>query len=205
VTAQKLACLLCALLLTACASAPPKKPEDICAVFKEKDGWFEEWFEDAAAAEEKWNVPIPVMMSTMYQESKFQAKVKPPRKKILWIIPWRRPSSAYGYAQVLDQTWDTYQNATGNSFADRDDFGDAVDFVGWYHDGSAKKLGIARNDAYRLYLAYHEGQQGYRRGTYSKKKWLLDVAGKVESRSKTYTTQLAKCRDDLEGHWWWPF
>lgn len=193
------------VLLTGCASKPPSRPEDICAVFREKDGWFEEWFEDAADAEEAWNIPIPVMMATMYQESKFRAKAKPPRGRLLWIIPWKRPSSAYGYAQVLDETWDGYRKATGNGGAERDDFGDAVDFVGWYHDGSAKKLGIPRSDANRLYLAYHEGQKGYQRGTHQKKKWLLDVAKKVEGRAQGYTQQLKKCRDELEGPWWWPF
>lgn len=193
------------LLLAGCATRPPSNPENLCAIFEEKDGWFEDWFEDAEAAEDHWDIPIPVMMATMYQESKFQAKAKPKRKRILWIIPWKRPSSAFGYAQVLDETWDVYRKDTGNGGADRDEFDDAVDFVGWYHDRSAKKLGIGRNDAYRLYLAYHEGHGGYARGTFQKKKWLLDVAKKVEGRSKTYGTQLAKCRDDLEGPWWWPF
>lgn len=197
---------ICAMLLLAgCATSPPSKPENLCAIFDEKDGFFEDWFEAAEEAEDEWDIPIPVMMSTMYQESRFQAKAKPPRKWILWIIPWKRPSSAYGYAQVLDETWDGYVRDTGNSFADRDEFADAVDFVGWYHDRSARKLGIQRGDAYNLYLAYHEGQGGYSRGTYKKKQWLIDVAKKVEGRSKTYTGQLAKCRDDLEGPWWWPF
>lgn len=197
--------VLLAVLMAGCATRPPSNPENICAIFEEKDGWFEDWFEDAEAAEDHWNIPIPVMMATMHQESKFQAKAKPKRKRILWIIPWKRPSSAYGYAQVLDDTWDVYRKDTGNGGADRDEFDDAIDFVGWYHDRSAKKLGIGRSDANRLYLAYHEGHGGYARGTYQKKKWLLDVARKVEVRSKTYGTQLAKCRDDLEGPWWWPF
>lgn len=192
-------------LLAGCASKPPSKPQDLCAVFEEKDGWFEEWFEDAADAEDKWNIPIPVMMSTMYQESGFRAKAKPPRRKLLWIIPWKRPTTAYGYAQVLDQTWENYQEATGNGGAERDEFDDAIDFVGWYHDTSAKKLGIPRSDAGRLYLAYHEGHGGYQRGTHKKKGWLLDTAKKVDARAKTYTAQLKKCRDDLEGPWWWPF
>lgn len=197
--------VLLVVLMAGCATRPPSNPENICAIFEEKDGWFEDWFEDAEAAEDHWNIPIPVMMATMHQESKFQAKAKPKRKRILWIIPWKRPSSAYGYAQVLDDTWDVYRKDTGNGGADRDEFDDAIDFVGWYHDRSAKKLGIGRSDANRLYLAYHEGHGGYARGTYQKKKWLLDVARKVEVRSKTYGTQLAKCRDDLEGPWWWPF
>ncbi|MFZ5723928.1 MAG: transglycosylase SLT domain-containing protein [Pseudomonadota bacterium] len=197
-----LRCLLLAfsLLLAGCATSPPRNPEDICAIFEEKEGWFiEDWFDEAEDAEEEWNIPIPVMMSTMYQESKFRAKAKPPRKWILWIIPWKRPSSAYGYAQVLDETWDVYVDDTGNSFANRKDFGDSIDFVGWYHDRTAKKLGVPRGDAYRLYLAYHEGHGGFSRGTYKNKKWLLDVARKVEGQSKKYGTQLAKCRDDLDG------
>lgn len=192
--------LLAAALLAGCAGSPPRNPEDICAIFQEKQGWFvDDWFDDAEDAEKHWDIPIPVMMATMYQESKFRAKAKPPRRHILWIIPWKRPSSAYGYAQVLDDSWDVYRSDTGHSFADRDDFGDAIDFVGWYHDRSAKKLGIARNDTYRLYLAYHEGQGGYARGTYKGKKWLLDVARKVDGRAKTYSSQLARCRDDLDG------
>jgi len=195
----------CIAMLAGCATAPPANPEDLCAIFKEKDGWFEDWYEDANDAENRWKIPIPVMMSTMYQESKFRAKAKPPRRKILWIIPWKRPSSAYGYAQVLDSTWDVYRDNTGHGMADRDEFDDAIDFVGWYHDRRARQLGIPRGDAYKLYLAYHEGQGGYARGTFRKKSWLLDVAKKVDGRAKTYGTQLAKCRDELDGPWWWPF
>lgn len=200
-TATLRAALLLALLaITGCATSPPRNVENICEIFEEKQGWFiEDWFDEAEEAEERWDVPIPVMMATMYQESKFRAKAKPPRKWILWIIPWKRPSSAYGYAQVLDGTWDVYVDDTGNSFANRKDFGDSVDFVGWYHARSARNLGLARNDAYRLYLAYHEGEGGYRRGTWKNKGWLLGVAKKVEGRAKTWDAQLKKCRDDLDG------
>jgi len=194
------ALLLALLALTGCATSPPRDVENICAIFEEKQGWFiEDWFDEAEEAEERWKVPIPVMMATIYQESKFRAKAKPPRKRILWIIPWKRPSSAYGYAQVLDGTWDVYVDETGNSVANRKDFGDSVDFVGWYHDRSARNLGIARSDAYRLYLAYHEGEGGYRRGTWKNKGWLLGVAKKVDGRAKTWDAQLKKCRDDLDG------
>lgn len=192
--------LLALLAITGCVTSPPRNVENICEIFEEKQGWFiEDWFDEAEEAEERWDVPIPVMMATLYQESKFRAKAKPPRKWILWIIPWKRPSSAYGYAQVLDGTWDVYVDDTGNSFANRKDFGDSVDFVGWYHARSARNLKIARDDAYRLYLAYHEGEGGYRRGTYKNKGWLLGVAKKVDGRAKTWDTQLKKCRDDLDG------
>lgn len=198
--------LLTVFLLTGCATSSPKNVDNICAIFEEKQGWFiEDWFGAAEDAESRWDIPIPIMMSTMHQESKFRAKAKPPRRWILWIIPWKRPSSAYGYAQVLDTTWKNYRKATGNGGADRDEFDDAIDFVGWYHDSSARKLGIPRDDAYRLYLAYHEGQGGYARGTFTGKKWLIDVGKKVDGQAKKYGTQLAACRDDLDGPWWWPF
>lgn len=197
--------LLGILLLAGCASSPPRNPDNLCQIFYEKDGFVDNWFDAAEDAEDAWNIPIPVMMATIHQESKFRAKAKPPRRWLFGIIPWRRPSSAYGYAQVLDETWDHYQDATGNGWSDRADFADAIDFVGWYHDTSARKLGIGRSDAYRLYLAYHDGHGGYSRRTYEKKAWLKDVARKVDSRSKTYASQLKTCRDDLDDPWWWPF
>lgn len=201
----RLALLLLAVLAAGCASRPPANTENLCEIFREKDGWFDNWYEAADDAEDRWDVPIPVMMATMHQESRFRAKAKPPRRKLLWIIPWKRPSTAYGYAQVLDGTWAVYTKATGNGGADRDDFGDAIDFVGWYHDTSARRLKIPRDDAYRLYLAYHEGHGGYSRGTFEKKPWLKDVARKVERQAKAYGGQLAGCRREFEGPWWWPF
>ncbi len=55
--------------------------------FDEKDGWYE----DAADAREEWGSPISVMMAIMHQESRFKAKAKPPRKKILGFIPGPAP------------------------------------------------------------------------------------------------------------------
>jgi hypothetical protein len=192
-------------LLGGCASSVPRNTGDICAIFYEKDGFFDNWYDAADDAETRWEIPIPVMMATIRQESGFRAKAKPPRRRILWIIPWRRPSSAYGYAQVLDTTWQAYKEDSGSVFASRADFEDAIDFVGWYHYRSAKQLGIPRHDAYRLYLAYHEGQGGYKRGTWTKKPWLIDVARKVDGYAKTYSKQLSTCREDLDDPWWWPF
>jgi hypothetical protein len=189
--------LCCAVVLSGCTTSQPKDVNDICAMFKEKG----DWYDDAADSSDEWGSPIPVMMAIMYQESRFQAKAKPPRKKILGFIPGPRPSSAYGYSQAKKSTWKDYKRNAGRYGSDRDDFADAVDFVGWYNYQSYKRSGISRKDTYRLYLAYHEGHGGYNRGTYRKKKWLMDVARKVERKASTYQQQLAGCEKDLKRGW----
>ena len=140
------------IVLPGCTTSPPSNTSDICAIFHEKD----DWYEDAADARKEWNSPISVMMAIMHQESRFKATAKPPRKKILGFIPGFRPSNAYGYSQALDSTWDGYKRSAGRYGADRDDFGDAIDFIGWYNYQSHKRSGISRSNTYGLYLAYHD-------------------------------------------------
>jgi len=171
---------------------------NLCDIFREKD----DWYDDAVDASKEWGSPVPVMMAIIYQESRFKAKAKPPRKKILGFIPGSRASSAYGYSQAKKTTWQEYKRSAGRYGADRDDFADAIDFVGWYNYQSHKRSGISRKDPYRLYLAYHEGHGGYNRGTYRKKKWLLDVAKKVERKAGTYQAQLQACEEELKKGGW---
>ena len=192
------ALLLAAALLTGCSTSRPANIDNICAIFEEKDDWYEE----AADARDEWGSPIPVMMAIMHQESRFHATAKPPRKKILGFIPGFRPSDAYGYSQALDSTWEAYQRSAGRYGADRDDFGDAIDFIGWYNYQSNQRSGISRSNTYGLYLAYHEGQGGYNRGTYRNKKWLIKVARKVERRANDYQSQLVGCEEDLRDRGW---
>ena len=187
-----------ALLLGGCTTSPPKDVNNLCAIFKDKDGWYDA----AAEARDEWGSPIPVMMAIMHQESRFVAKAKPPRKKIFGFIPGPRPTDAYGYSQALGSTWDGYRRSAGRYWADRDDFDDAIDFIGWYNDQSKRRSGIAKSDSYRLYLAYHEGHGGYNRATYKSKKWLMDVARKVERKANSYSGQLKGCEKDLESDGW---
>lgn len=189
---------LVGLLFAGCATAPPQNPNNICSIFQEKD----DWFEAAAAAERKWGVPIPVQMAIIYQESGYNARIKPPRKRFLWLIPTVRPSSAYGYTQAIDSTWEAYEDEAGGWGADRDEFEDAVDFVSWYVNRSSITAGIPKDDAYRHYLAYHEGPTGYKRGTYRGKNWLINVAKRVQGNANRYSSQLAGCREDLEDGGW---
>ncbi|MEE4279029.1 MAG: transglycosylase SLT domain-containing protein [Halieaceae bacterium] len=186
--------LLFLALLGGCASRPPDNVDDLCAIFDDKRGWYD----DARDAEKRWGTSVPVMMAILHQESRFVARAKPPRKKILGFIPGPRPSNSYGYSQALKSTWASYERSAGRYGADRDDFGDAIDFVGWYNHQSYRRNAIARNDAYGLYLAYHEGHGGYERGSYRNKEWLQGVARKVADRSRRYEGQLGRCQERLE-------
>ncbi len=190
--------LITIVVLTACTTSPPRDSHNICSVFKEKDDWYDE----AKQASEKWGLPIHVSMAIMHQESRFVADAQPPRPWLLGIIPWFRSSSAYGYAQAQDGTWQDYQNKAGSWLADRDDFADACDFIGWYCTISQQRLGISKWDTRRLYLAYHEGHNGYQRKTYRNKPWLLKTAKKVAKKSQQFNTQLKSCEKELESNSW---
>lgn len=179
---------------------PPGNPHDICAIFAEKRGWYS----SARASAERWGVPEAVQLAVIFQESSFRARARPPRRKFLWIFPGRRPSSAYGYAQVLDGTWKQFVRDTDRPDAARYRFDDVAQFVGWYGAEIERLTGIDRDDPYRLYLAYHEGPGGYLRGSHKQKRWLLETAKKVESRSRTYQRQYDGCKDRLWWLWlWW--
>lgn len=187
--------------LTGCASTPPSNPNNICDIFDDKP----DWYKAAKKSENKWGSTVPVMMSTMYQESQFVQKARTPRTKILWVIPGPRVSDAYGFAQVKSDTWDDYQRDEGGMWARRDNFKDAVDFIGWYNSQSQKRSKIKANDAYNLYLAYHEGHGGFNKRTYNNKAWLKSTAQKVATRTAQYTKQLAQCEERFQGSSWWPF
>lgn len=191
-------CLSTLLTLCSCTATTPKNTHNICEVFREKDDWYME----AKESFEKWGIPIHTSMAIMYQESRFVADAQPPRPWLLGIIPWFRSSSAYGYAQAQDGTWNDYLNNGGAWGADRDDFSDACDFIGWYCATSHQKLGIAQSDTQKLYLAYHEGHGGYRRKTYLNKPWLINTAKKVAKKSQQFNAQLSTCKEELESTSW---
>lgn len=182
----------------ACATAPPANVDNICAIFDEKRGWYKA----AKKSEKRWGTPKHVQMSIIRQESSFKSNAKPARTKLLRFLPWKRPSDAYGYAQALDSTWELYKDDSGRRFANRNDFDDAIDFVGWYTNMSNKSVGISKWDAYNQYLAYHEGHAGWRRGTYQRKAWLVETARQVEHRAREWGAQLQRCEDDLDDGWW---
>ncbi|MEW6038579.1 MAG: hypothetical protein AB1648_10065 [Pseudomonadota bacterium] len=181
------------VVMAGCATAPPRNPADICSIFREKD----DWYEGARRSELKWGLPIPVQMAIIKHESDFVEDARPPPVRFLGIPLWH-PTSAYGYGQVLDGTWDLYTEKSGNSGGDRDDLADVADFIGWYAHQARNRLGIPKRDAYNLYLAYHEGWGGWQRRSYVSKSWLMKIARKVAATAQTYERQLHRCRPDLE-------
>ena len=143
-----------------------------------------------------------IAMAIMNQESAFRKKARPPRTRLLGFIPWRRQSSAYGYAQVIDGTWQQYVSATGDYWRKRSNFADATDFIHWYMREAVRRNNIAATDAYNLYLNYHEGPAGFRRGTHKRKQWLLAVALKVQQRADNYRAQYGRCKDSFKRGFW---
>jgi hypothetical protein len=185
------------LVLSSCASTPPQNTTNICSMFEERRSWYKA----AVKSERRWKTPLTVSMAIIEQESSFSARAKPERTKLLGIIPWRRASSAYGYSQALDGTWNEYKESAGNWGARRSSFSDAMDFVGWYTSNSNRINGIARDDAYNNYLAYHEGNGGFSQRTYNSKAWLIDVSRKVQANANLYSRQYSQCESDLSRSW----
>ena len=181
--------LILSLVLSSCVTDRSFNTSNICDIFKTNP----KWKSYTESTKEKWGVPVSLQLSFIKHESSFQRTARPPRKKVLGIIPGLRASSAYGYSQALDGTWEEYKKATGNSKADRKNFEDASDFIGWYIEGSYRLLKLDKSDVYNHYLAYHEGRGGYQKKSFNKKKWLLEVAKKVERQAKEYSSQIKKC------------
>ncbi len=180
------------LLLAACGAretSPPRNLDDACALAQERP----RYMAAMQRTEHRWGVPVPVQMAIIHAESGFRANARTPHQWALGIIPMGRQSSAYGYSQALDSTWNEYRRETGRSRARRDRFEDASDFIGWYANKSLRRNGIPLTDARNQYLAYHEGHRGYGHRTHESKPWLLRVADGVERRAQRYEAQLRAC------------
>ncbi|THH36638.1 lytic transglycosylase [Aliishimia ponticola] len=180
-------------LVASCGSSynsAPRELDNACSILKQRPQYAQAF----RATERKWSVPMHVQMATIYQESKFISDARTPFKYTLGVIPMGRQSSAFGYAQALDGTWDEYRNETGKRGARRDRIDDASDFMGWYMNKTRERNGVSLGDARNQYLAYHEGHTGYARKTYTSKSWLMRVAADVDKRADRYQVQLAGCK-----------
>ena len=164
-----------------------------CIIFEEK----ENWYKASKKSYDNWKTPIALQLAIINQESSFQQFAKPKRRKLFGIIPSSRPSSAFGYAQVTNPTWEWYKLKNRKNNASRANFSDVTDFIGWYSNQTTKILGIPKNDFYNQYLAYHEGHGGWKKKSFKSKKWLIDVAKNVESTGNKYNNQLEQCESEL--------
>lgn len=188
---SKIAGFVALVALAGCAGAAPGNINNVCAVFAQNDGWVENWQRSASKAQRRHGVPVPVIMATMRHESGFRGNARPPRKYYLGFIPGGRASSAYGYSQALDGTWDQYIRETGSYGARRSSFDDAADFIGWYHSQTAKKFGVSPGDAYNLSLAYHAGWDAYRKRRFTA--GMQSYAQSAAKRAAEYGQQMRGC------------
>lgn len=186
------ALFLLAFLLVGCGGnySAPRDLDNACAIIDERP----QYYRALRATEREWGVPVHVQMATIYQESRFIGDARTPHRYALGVIPMGRQSSAFGYSQALDGTWEEYQRATRSFGARRQNIRDATDFMGWYMNNTRERNGIPLHDARNQYLAYHEGHTGYARGSYNSKPWLVRIADEVATRAQTYQLQLASCR-----------
>jgi len=187
--------LVLTLGLSACASAPkPSNAEvaDACLMLKENKSWYKH----LRASSKEWGAPMGYQLAVIRQESSFDAKAKAPYGDRKWfgLLRGDRLSSAYGYAQALDITWETYQKDTGRGGADRHNFRDATDFIGWYFNTAGKRANLGQYDYRGHYLAYHEGASGYLQGAWRRKDWLVQTANKVAAQAARYESQISGCK-----------
>ena len=182
--------VLIIFFLSACSSIP-KNASNSCSIFEEKYLWYKH----AKKAEKKWGTPVYMQLAIIKMESSFDRFAKPPRQKLFKVVPYKRPSTSFGYSQAVKGTWKQYKEETGNKFATRSRFKDSVDFIGWYTNKTEKILKVSKNDAFKQYIAYHEGWGNFK--NYKSNKKVINLAKRVEKQSNIYKQQLVECKNSL--------
>ena len=182
--------ILIFFLINGCSSIPSNTANS-CNIFNER--YF--WYKHTKKVEQKWGTPIYIQLAIIKMESDFDWLAKPPRQKIFKIVPYKRQSSSFGYSQAIKGTWEQYKKETGNKLASRARFKDSVDFIGWYTNKTESILKISKKNAFKQYLAYHEGWGNFK--NYKKNKKVIVLAKKVEKQSNIYKKQLKKCSSSL--------
>jgi len=187
-------CVILIIPLASCTTVPPSieetsktQPlniENICSIFAEKD----QWIDAARISHEKWNLPVELMMAIIRHESSFIATARPRDKngKLL--------SSAYGYAQAIDGTWNQYLRETKRRNDKRNDFAAAIYFVGWYSNKAMDTHPeLSYYDVIGLYVLYHDGWSSLQQSKAPPSPKLLEIATRVYKTTLNYHNQLKKC------------
>ena len=178
------------IFISGCSSVP-KNVSNSCLIFDERYLWYKH----AKKTEQKWGTPVYLQLAIIKIESSFDWLAKPPRQKLFKVLPFKRPSSSFGYSQAVKGTWKQYKDETGNKFATRSRFKDSVDFIGWYTNKTEKILKISKKDSFRQYIAYHEGWGNYK--NYKKNAKVISLAKRVEQQENKYKKQLYDCKKRL--------
>jgi hypothetical protein len=181
------------LFISACSSIP-KYPQNACKIFGENYLWYK----SVKKSSEKYGAPIHIILAFVNKESGFNRWAKPKRTKLFKIVPYKRPSSSFGYSQAVNKTWELYKTETENPLALRARFKDSVMFIGWYIKKTNKINKIPLNDPYRQYLNYYLGWGNYSKEIYKTDKKSILFAKKVEKQSKIYKKQLKDCKKSLD-------
>jgi len=187
---NKLFFLILFFLISACSSIP-KNTSNSCSIFSERYLWYKH----TKKVEQKWGTPIYIQLAIIKMESDFDWLAKPPRQKIFKVIPFKRPSSSFGYSQAVKGTWEQYKKETNNKLATRARFKDSVDFIGWYTNKTESILKIPKTNAFKQYIAYHEGWGNYK--NYKNNQKVIILATKVKQQANKYKKQLKKCQKKL--------
>ena len=181
------------LFLVSCSSVP-KYPQNACKIFGEK--YF--YLKYTRAASEKWGVPISSILAVINKESAFKRFAKPKRTKLFKIIPYRRPSSSFGYSQAVKKTWELYKKENNKPVALRVSFKNSSDFIGWYFWKTNKINKISFTDTRNMYLNYYLGWGAYKAKAYQQDKKAIIFAKSVEKQAKIYRNQLLECESVLK-------
>jgi len=181
------------LFIVSCSSVP-KYPNNACKIFGERYLWYKH----AKKSSNKYGAPVHIILAFINKESGFNRWAKPPRTKLFKIVPYKRPSSSFGYSQAVKKTWELYKTETNNPLALRTRFKDSAMFVGWYIKKTNQINKIPLNDSYRLYLNYYLGWGNYEKKTYKQDKKAIILAKNVQKQSNIYKNQLTECQKSLD-------
>ena len=146
---------------------------------------------------ETYGAPIHIILAFVNKESGFNRWARPKRTKLFKVVPYKRPSSSFGYSQAIKKTWELYKTETNSPLALRNRFKDSVMFIGWYMKKTNNINKISMTDSYRQYLNYYLGWGNYAKKVYKTDKKAIIFAKSVEKQSKIYKSQLIECQKNL--------
>ncbi len=181
------------LFFVVSCSSVPKYPQNACKIFGENYLWYK----STKKSSETYGAPIYIILAFINKESGFNRWAKPKRTKLFKVIPYKRPSSSFGYSQAIKKTWELYKRETNNPLAIRTRFKDSAMFIGWYMNKTKEINKIPLNDSYRQYLNYYLGLGNYAKKIYKTDKKAVILAKNVQKQAKIYKSQLAQCQKGL--------